>query len=323
MLIKRISFLSTVFAFFSCFLAQSSDISSINAKNVLIDNNYLQAWKTSYVDHMSVQEKQIIANIVHLLYANSIIELKIRQFPTPIAHLNQTIRTKIDQYINPTDDIAMLKTLLERLSFVVSTRTIYNQTLSTCVTHYNKNTVPLIDAALANLQLYAQTRLRDWTNEKIDETNASLKKSSDTIGDMVQHFQGISNLHKAMSEGQLPLNIGPEDEENKSLIVLSIIMKNNPELCAVTENVVNTLNETSDHAAQIIHAGVEIYKQFYTILYNDLISSACDQRYATTLFSMHDLLPEEYKSLLPHPDHVFEHMLQTTKMYTQTEFLQS
>ena len=119
---------------------------------------------------------------------------------------------------------------------------------------------------------------------------------------------------------KLPLQIGPEDEENKSLLVLSIIVKNNPELLAVTENVVNALNETSDHAAQIILTGQEIYKQFYIILYDILMSPACDSRYATTLFSMHDLLPDEFKSSLPHPDHVFEHMLQTTKMYTQTEF---
>ena len=301
----------------------SSYLIPSETSNPLLNTDYLQAWKTSYIDRMSAQDKQMLANIICNLLANTIVEEKVRQFTTPIAHLNRAIRTKIDQYGNPTDDIAMLKTLLERLSFVVSTRTIYNQTLSTCVTHYNKNIVSMIDAALTSLQLYAQAQLRDWTNDQISETNAILKKCSDSVGDTIQHFQGLSNLHKAMSEGKLPIHIAPEDEENKSLIVLSIILKNNPELFGVTENVINALNETSDHAAQIVHASVEIYKQFYTILYNDLTSPTSDQRYATTLFSMHDLLPEEYKSLLPHPDHVFEHMLQTTKMYTQTEFLPS
>jgi hypothetical protein len=290
--------------------------------NILIDSEYLQAWKASYLDHMTLAEKQMLANIIHLLHANSIIEFKIRQFSTPIAQLNQTIRTNIDQYKNVTEEIAMLKTLLDRLYFVVNTRTIYNQILSTSVAHYNKNTSPMIDSALTNLQLCAQNILRNWTNERTATTCAQLKKSSDNIANTIQHFQGISNLHKAMSEGNLPIQINPEDEENKALLILSIIVKNNPELLIVTENVVNALNETSDHAAQIVLIGAEIYKQFYTILYDILMSPICEQRYMTTLFSMHDVLPDEYKSLLPDPNHVFEHMLQTTKMYTQTEFSQ-
>ena len=40
------------------------------------------------------------------------------------------------------------------------------------------------------------------------------------------------------------------------------------------------------------------------------------------MFSMHDLLPEEYKTILPEAHRVFEHMLQTTKLYTQSEVLQ-
>jgi hypothetical protein len=292
------------------------------AANLIIDTDYMQSWKASYLDHMTLAQKQVLTNIVHLLHANSILEFKIRQFSTPIARLNQAIRTNISQYKDTTEDIAMLKTLVDRLSFVVSTRTIYNQTLNTCVTYYNRNTTPMIDAALADLQLYAQTILRNWANEKIPQTNDLLKKSSDNIGDAVQYFQEVSNLHKIMSEGQLPLQIGPEDEINKSLLVLSIIMKNNPELFSVTENVVNALNETSDYTAQIIIAGEEIYKQFYITLYNILMSPTCDSSYTTTLFSMHDVLPDEFKSPLPHPDQVFQHMLQTTKMYTQTEFSQ-
>ena len=120
--------------------------------------------------------------------------------------------------------------------------------------------------------------------------------------------------------GQMPITIAPEDEENKDLFVLSIILKNNPELFTVLENVTLALNETSDHAAHIIHAGAEIYKEFYIVLYNQLMALPCDEHYRTTLFSMYGLLPEEYKSALPHPDHVFEHMLQTTKLYTQTEY---
>ena len=292
--------------------------------NVVSDIDYLQSWKSSYLDHMTPQELQLLGNLIHLLHANAIIEFKIRQFSTPIVRLNQSIRKNIDQYKDTAEDITLLKTLIERLSFVVSTRTIYNQTLTTCTTHYNQNPTPIIEAALENMQLYAQTALRNWADEKNDETNFLLQKSSQAMGNAVQHFQGASQLHRAMSMGQLPLQLRQEiDEINKSLLVLSVIASNNPEIYAVAEDVINNLNETSDHVAKIVGKGEAIYRQFYTIIYDKLMSSPAIAQscYATTLFSMHGLLPEEYQSLLPDPNHVFEHMLKTTKMYTQTEFL--
>jgi len=313
MVINKNLFLSCILSFSSCFFTT----------NLYGDNATLQAWKASYLDQMTLQELQTLANIIHLLHANSIIELKIRQFTTPISRLNQAIREAIVTYKNPSQDLATLKTLLERLSFVVGTRTIYNQTLTTCVTHYNQKTIPMIDAALATLQLDAQVKLRNWANEKSSETTECLKKCSDEIHDSIQHFQGVSQLHKGMSEGLIPVEIPQEEEENKSLLVLSIVLKNNPELFTVTENVINALNRTSDHATQIIQAGVEIYQEYYMMVYNMLMSKSIDKRYATTQFGMYDVLPEEYKSLLPDADHTFEHMLQTTKLYTQSEFSQS
>ncbi|HLC07408.1 MAG TPA: hypothetical protein VJJ26_04445 [Candidatus Babeliales bacterium] len=306
MITNRMHFLSLIFTFSSCFLTTTN----------------LHTWQTSYIDHMSPQELQITANLVYLLYANSIIEEKIRQFFTPIARLNRAIRVNINIYKNPAEDLATLKTLIERLSFVTSTRTIYNQTLSTCITHYNQNTVQMIDDALEALQLDAQIKLRSWADKQADETALQLKKSSDVFNDSIQHLQGVSRLHKGMSEGKMPVEIPAEDAESKSLIALSIILENNPELFTVIENVTNSLNETSDHVAQIIHAGAEIYKEYYMILYNKLMSPSFDKRYTTTLFSMYGMLPDEYKSTLPSPDHVFEHMLQTTKLYTQTEVSQ-
>lgn len=306
----------STFVFFCMHLIASE------TQNSLIDKDYLFAWKSAYVDPMSAPEKQMFANILLSLLCNGIAEEKTRQFSTPIARLNQTIRTKIEQHANPADDIAMLKTLLERLSFVANTRIICLQTYNTCATHYNKNTIPVIERAIESLQAYAQTLLRNWAREKTNETYEVLKKNADTVAQTAQHLHALSGLHQGMSEGNLPIEIDPQDEENIPLFPLHIILNNNPGVYSVSDTIVNTLNETTDHAAQVIHVGVEIFKQFYTILYNDLISSS-DQQYATTLFSMHDLLSEEYISLLPHPDRVFEHMLQTTKLYTQTEVLPS
>jgi hypothetical protein len=270
---------------------------------------------------MSPSQLQILANLVYLLYSNSIAEWQIKKFSTPVARLQQLIRTSIDTYQDPTKDVATLKTLIERLSYVVSTRTIYMQTLNTCITHYNKNFTPEMSAAVEHLRAHAEVTLRAWADAKSEETAQQLKKCADTVSNSLEHFQGVARLHSGISNGLMPIQITPEEEIDKSLIILSIVLKNTPELLTVTENVALALLETTDHTAQIIQAGAEIYREFYATIYNMLISS-CDKQYTTTLFSMHGLLPDEYKSVLPHPDHVFEHMLQTAKLYTQTEYLQ-
>lgn len=304
---------------FSCLFTFSSCFSTTQLP---LDNHYLKTWKSTYVDHMEPQQLQMLGNIIHLLHALSTIEIQIRKFSTPIAQLHQTIRKNIAVYKDTTKDLEILKKLLDRLSYVTNTRTIYAQTLSTCTNHYNKNTIQIIDNALVSLQLYAQAQLREWSNAQTDATALHLKKCSDTVSSNIQYFHAAAGMHKGMSEGKMPIYIAPEDEENKSLLVLSIISENNPKLLNITDNIVNTINETSDHVNQIIYAGEHIYKQFYTIIYDALMLPSANQHYATTLFSMHDILPDEHKTLLPDPDHVFEHMLQTAKMYTQTEFSQ-
>lgn len=283
------------------------------------DVDSLKIWKTSYIDHMTQQEKHIFANVLYCMTAVTLTEWQVRQFATPIAQLNQAIRAKVDSYQNPSEDITMLRTLLERLSYVISARTIYAQTLSTAIEYYNKNTSPILESAFSMLQVGAQEKLRDWAKEQSDNTAQLLKKSAADINDTVQHIQGVSRLHGGMAEGRTPVEIPEGQEENNALVILSIILKNNPELFAVTDTIINKLNETSDHAATVVQAGLDIYKSYYAIIYAAITAPSHSKQYATTLFSMYDILPDEYKTALPDVDHIFEHILQTTKLYTQTE----
>lgn len=312
MTIIRIVFLSSFFAL----------LTPVSSSATNTNNDILQQWQTTYLNKMSPQELQFTANFLYLSYAIALVELKVRQFTTPIARLNQSIRTKIATYQTTTDDLAMLKTLIERLNYVTGARSIYIETLTVCTKYYSENMAAAISAALAGIQQDAQTKLRSWANENLNETANQLKKSSDAISTTAQHFQGISKFHKGMSEGILPVELSKEDEPNRSVIIFDTIIRNNHELLTIAENVIDILNETSDKASQIITAGAEIYKEYYTTTYNMTMLPTFDKRYATTMFGMHDVLPDEYKSLLPHPDKVFEHMLQTTKLYTQTELLQ-
>ena len=278
----------------------------------------LQEWQQTYLTAMSPEQLQFTANFLYLSYAIAIAEIKIRQFITPLSRLNHTIRTKVITYKDATDDIAMLKTLLDRLSYVAGARTIYMETLKVCLKYHN---IQLIDNALVSIQYDAQKKLSAWTYEMLDETNNRLAKSSENFSLTGQYFQDISQLYNNMSKGILPIKLSKEQEQHKFLIIFDAIMRNNNELLMLAEQGIDTINETSDYAATLITVGAEIYKQYYSVMYEIITAPTFDKQYATTMFSMHDVLPKEYKSLLPDPHHVFEHMLQTTKLYTQTELL--
>jgi archaellum component FlaC len=178
-----------------------------------------------------------------------------------------------------------------------------------------------VDNALGSIQHDAQNKLSAWASEMLDETNNRLTKSSENFSLTSQYFQNVSQLYKNMSKGILPIKLSKEQEQHKLLIIFDAIMRNNNELLMLAEQGIDTINETSDYVAKLITMGAEIYRQYYNIIYEMIMEPTFDKQYTTTMFSMHDLLPAEYKSLLPAPHHVFEHMLQTTKLYTQTELL--
>jgi len=307
----RIFLLSSVFSLF---------FSSLHADNSQPD--YLYRWQTTYLNNMSPDELQLTANFLYLSYAVALAELKVRQFSTPLCKLHQSIRTKIINYQNCSDDLAMLKTLLDRLSYVNGARTIYIEMLNTCTQYYNQHVTEAMNTALTSIQLDAQIKLQKWADEKNNQTGDQLKKFSEVITNNVAQLQGASELQQIMSKGILPFEIAKENEANKSILIIDAVLKSNHKLLDVIDTIISTLNETTDYAEQIIIAGAEIYKNYYITIHNLITSSANNKKYATTMFGMHDVLPEEYITILPDANHVFEYMLQTTKLYTQTEFLQ-
>jgi hypothetical protein len=306
----RIVFLSLFFTLFSPFSSLANNFS-----------NTLQSWQTTYLSTMSAEELQFTANFLYLSYAIALIESKIQKFPIPLSTLNQSIRKNIVEYKNTNDELVMLKTLIDRLSYITGARLIYTETLNICMQYYNQNSSPTINAALESIQLDAQERLSAWADSITEETAQQLKKTSDNVAANAQYLHALAGLYKGMSEGEFPLEIPAENEQHKSLIALNIIISNNNDLLTATENINNALTETYEHATQVIATGAEIYKHYYMTVYNMLAAPTFEKRYSTTLFGMHDILPNEYKTALPDAQHVFEHMLQTTKLYTQTELL--
>ncbi|HLJ31321.1 MAG TPA: hypothetical protein VKU36_02700 [Candidatus Babeliales bacterium] len=283
----------------------------------------IRTWQTTHLNTMSPEELQLIANFLYLSYAASLAELKVRQFSIPLSRLHQSIKQNVTTYQDCSQELATIKTLLDRLGFVVGTRTIYAETLKVFNQYYNEHATQLVDAALEGVQLDAQEQLRVWADEQKEQTSTQLKKISETISTNVPQLQGAAELHNIMSKGKLPQEwqLTEENVPFTSILILDTILKSNHKLQIIIDDITNSLNETTDYAEHIITIGADIYKSYYMTVRHILLSPTVDKKYATTMFGMHDLLPDEYKTALPDADHVFEHMLQTAKLYTQAELL--
>ena len=135
-------------------LATTSFIFSSENTSLISHQQHAQEWTNDVINNLTPEEIQLTANILYLLHANALIDLKIRQFVIPITKLNQAIRSNIINYKNTTEELTTLKTLLERLSHVIGARTIYNQKLQTGLTYYNKNSCKTLKNLFESLQLF-------------------------------------------------------------------------------------------------------------------------------------------------------------------------
>lgn len=312
----------------------SSVFSLLFSSTIVASNSYhdqLQDWQSCYLAPMSPEDLQYTANFFLNSYAVSLAELKVRQFSTPISQLHYSIKKKLINYQNCSDELTMLRTLLDRLSYVNGARTIYLDTLSTCAKYLQEHPRDIINAALESTQLNSQTIICNWAQEKKTEFNEQLLNLVKTLGANNPQIQNSATLFHAMSINNLAINPDMEnkelkqaiesDEGFKSVMIIDAFLRENHTLLDSLANMTDAINRTTDYAEQIVAKGAEIYKAYYAVTYNMITESALKTHYATTMFGMYDLLADEYKTVLPDPDHVFEHMLQTTKLYTQAELL--
>ncbi|HSC25502.1 MAG TPA: hypothetical protein VLB80_04790 [Candidatus Babeliales bacterium] len=286
-----------------------------------LNKDHLLVWQSSFIDSMTPQDLQIIANYLYLLYANAIIESKVRQLTSSLLRLEQSIRLDIAENKNPVEGLTRLKLVIERLSYIINARSVYAQILNMCLKHYEQNSRLIIDTALESLQCDAQTKLRTWADNNSDITKKLLQQfNNDTVSN-IQRLYVIAGLYKGMSEGDLPFVIPQNEMHNTSLFILDSILRQNSHVQMVADNVAITANMASDHLSQLVIMSVEIYKDYYTILYNKMTSTSFDTNCATTLFGARDILPQEHRSLLPHPENVFEHIFHIISMYPEIELL--
>jgi hypothetical protein len=300
---------------------------TLSANNNLPSDEYAQhaqAWSETLIKDSSSEDIQLIANIVYLLYANALIDIKIHQFIIPITQLTQTVKANIANYKKTADELKLLRTLIDRLIFVTGARTIYNQQLKTCIEYADKNISPELNKYIQELELYGQIAINQFAQDNTPQMEKMLDQSARLIQESLEPLQVIANFHTAVANGSVA-EIVKNDESIREVaasFIIDRLCSNNRIAIQHAENILNTLDSSTVSLNRLIFCGAEICKQHYVVLYNHMNSHNFDPSYAVTLFGMNNLLEPEYASLLPHPDKVFEHVLETIKLYTHVEVIQ-
>ena len=307
--IKISLLLSIVIALSSPFFIFTQESSSLN-------NTSASNWLTVYCQKMNPQELQVTANIIYLLYTNALIDSKIQELYSPIYRLTQVVLINSNDPFNPNHELTTLGAQIEKLSYMTQTRFVYTQILNACLDYYNHNKTEIVDETLKALQSHAQDFLRIWADDNSKNFITDFKISTNIMAKNAQYFHAASNLHKGLLNGHLPFSV---EEKNKSLAIIDTVVKSIPNFINASDKMVNALHKTTDQAMKIICIGTEIYKQYYEVIHAMITSDSYSKNYATTLFSLDGLLPEEHKSLLPNASHVFEHMHKTTMLYTPVQ----
>ena len=280
---------------------------------------FVHNWAQSCKQYMTPQELHITANIAYHLYAKAVISEKLQKFLSPFDHLTQKVRNNILAEVATTgEDITILQKHIDKLSYIQGTDVVYSNMLKVCLQYYDEHETETINAALEAIQLAGQELLVTWAHENAAQTNELLATNAKNFAESAHYFTTASTFYKQLSEGTLPVE---SEDYTKEILRLNLVLKTGAQIIITADSIINMLNHTSDHALQMLIVGQKLYKEIYTAVYNILMQSNCTQQYKTTMFSMHGLLPDEYKTILPHPDQVFQHVLQTTKLYTQTEII--
>jgi hypothetical protein len=311
--VRFLPFLCTFFLSFTLAASQH---------NQSLSDMYTQEWLEHYIMPLQQEEILVIMNVLYVLYANAIIELEIRRFFTPMSHLVQSIKVKILSYDDVTEDLATLKTLTERLSYIAGARTIYNQILSQCFNYYNNDYdyIQRLSPALEAIQNYGADTLINWSNENHAQIALTIKTAADNFDEGARYLHEMSTFFTTLPTGAFPVD---SEEKNRNLMSLDIFLHNSTNASNIIQELLDAINTSNDQTTELISTAHRLFKTYYESIYNHMHTSSFDQKYTTTLFGMHGLLPQEYRSQLPDSPHIFEHVLQTTKLYTSTQLLHS
>lgn len=297
MLATRISILSF---YFSLLLFSFSSLSECSYTHA----DHANEWILLYAEQMDPEQLQLTANFLHLLHANAFIDTKIQSAHYSFSLLYQKARANLCDIRNSNAELQQLQNLSEKLLFLAKIRLVYTDLLDDCINYCNEQGIDIVTESLRALETYASTSLYSWTHEHHQQFASYLEKSSKLIADCEQSLHFASGLHKGLSNGETPFVV---HENEKPLAIMNTVLKTAPAFMHTADMVINTFNDICDDAMKIICLGTEIYHQHYKALYDLMDQDSFDPAYKTTMFSQH-VLP------LPQANHLFEHMIETTKL---------
>lgn len=299
-----------------------SNLISAETHNSYTYQDSADQWALHIVENLKEDKTQVLANVIYLCYANALIEEKINLINNTIGELYRSIKSLALENDQLDQEIAALKTLLERLSFFVMARSIYTQKLQTCVKYYNQNTNLIASQAIAHLQYMREKALNQEALAKKDHTSALLARSSEMLSQQIPVVNALAHLYKDLASGEYDdyFNTAQETKDISSIALIDEVLKNNAIAQETADLMIKTLNVSKKYAqAMISSVSNDMYKIYYTALYNKISTETFDQHYSTVLFDTDSLLSEKQRTALPSADQIYHHIVKTVESYNNNQ----
>lgn len=316
MALQRISFLS----FFILPFFMVSSLYSDDIWHVPLFSQHARNWGNQCIQKMTPRELQLTANLLYLIYVNGLLDTQIQHCFYPLSKLTRTIRNNLMGPSDTNQELFQLRVLVDNITYLNSLRTLYTQMLHSYWEYYEKNKENNMDQAIHTVQSYASEFLSDWVYQYRDTTNILLKELSDTLIESSQYLCVAGRFYKGLSENDYPFLI--EKEEEKPFAIFEALLKNEPHATLAIDKAQNTLITTIDHAMNIICLSTHIYKEYYEALRTMMVSHV-DSSYTTIVWDAYGMPIPHYEILLPHADHIVEHLHEITKLFLNDSALQN
>ena len=266
-------------------------------------------WGTDYLAAMTPQQLQIITNMAYLLYVNILFDLSTRTYVPALLACTQKIQKKLQTNEDTTQELALAKTLAEKLQSIVRTRNVVTHKIQVA-SHYidtnaqNEKFQSIISATQA-LQLHGQQLLCIYANNYKQEINECMTTNAKALDNIVQFLHSAADMYKKPDElnNLLPNVVS----ENKELVKIEIasniayeVTARGWESIAVSQNTMNCLT-------QLLKVARIVYGTYYQAAYTYMKTKNNNPQYRTHMFDVKGVLPAEYRSTpLPAPQELVQ-----------------
>ena len=264
----------------------------------------ISQWRTDHLTPMAPQQLQIIANIAYLLYANILCDLSTRTYLPALVFCAQKIQEKLQAGQDSTQELALLKTLTDKLQVISNKRSIIGRTLQETNNYINSNAqnqlFQQIMPALQSLQLYSQQLLLMYANNAQQEIDDYMTATAETLNNIVQSLNSAATMFKKPQELK---NLLPDVlPNNQELAKIEVATKVAQGIATCGWENITIAQNTMQYLTQLLRVAQIAYGSYYQATYNYMKTRDGNRQYTTHMFDEKGLLPAEYrKTPLPAP----------------------